>query len=144
MALQELTKQEIRSLLAGATAANAIVSRIEKDDPDEITRDEIRQWEIKAFYALDMAKEVIALAFKRRLEAGASVQAGVYRLEPDSETLEDLQANMLEYQGGGFNTTGFDNVALVDPAKSKQSTGATRQSGKKSAGSKPADRRVRR
>src|ERR1035438_5742917 len=80
--------------------------------------DQIRQWEIAALYHLEVAKDVIALGFKRRLEAGATVQPGPYVLEPDTDAMQDLEEEQREYSGGGFNCVGFDGVGRNDkPAR---------------------------
>jgi hypothetical protein len=115
MALQDLTKRELAGLIAGATAANAIIGRIKEEEPEEIPGDVLRQWEIAALYHLEAAKDAIALGFKRRLEAGATIQEGPYRLEPDADTMEDLEETALEGGGGGGNCTGFAGVSYHEP-----------------------------
>jgi hypothetical protein len=117
LALQELSKKELAGLLAGATAVNAIVGRISKDKPAELPTDEIRQWEIAALYQLEAAKDALALSFKRRLGAGATVQPGPYFLTPDDSDIEDLEDEQREYSGGEFNCIGFGGVGWNDPAE---------------------------
>ena len=117
MALQELSKKEMSALMAGATAARTIMARVAKDDPDELPIDEIRQFEIAALYHTEVMKDVIALGLKRRLEDGATVQPGPYYLEPDTGTMEDLEENLLDYQGGEFNCIGFNGVGFSDPSE---------------------------
>ena len=124
VALQELSKKEMAALLAGATAARAIMDRVAQDDPDELPMDEIRQWEISALYHLEVAKDAMALGFKRRLEAGASVEPGPYTLDPDTDTMEDLEDHQREYSGGEFNCVGFNGVGWDDPTKAAPVTEA--------------------
>jgi hypothetical protein len=81
----------------------------------ELPKDEIRQWEIAALYHLGAAIDVIALGFKRRLEAGASIQRGTYSLEPDTDSLKELAELAAEGTMGG-TCTGFD-VGWNDPTK---------------------------
>ena len=115
MAFQELSKRELAGLIAGATAANAIVGRISKEEPEELPADCIRQWEIAALYNLEVAKDALALGFKRRLEDGATVELGAYFLEPDTDTMEDLED--FRSCGGIFNCVGFNGVGWNDTAK---------------------------
>jgi hypothetical protein len=114
MALQNLTKRDLAGLIAGATAANEIIGRIKQEEPEEIPGDVLRQWEIAALYHLEAAKDAIALGFKRRLEAGATIQEGPYRLEQNTETMEDLEETALE-GGSGGNCTGFADVSYREP-----------------------------
>jgi hypothetical protein len=118
MAFQELSKRELAGLIAGATAANAIVGRITKEDPKELPTDRIKQWEVMALYNLEVAKDAIALGFKRRLEDGATVEPGPYFLEPDTDTMEDLEDHLTEGRNNWeFNCVGFNGVGFNDPAK---------------------------
>src|SRR6266545_4258357 len=118
MAIQELSRQEITNLLSGAKAVNAIVARIAEDYPEELPTDIIRQWEISALYHVEAIKDAMALGFKRRLEAGATVEPGPYFLSPTDETIEDLEDSGQTKGGGGeFNCVGFDGVGWNDPAK---------------------------
>jgi hypothetical protein len=71
---------------------------INSDDPafdlyelGQLATAEIRQWEIAAFYRLEKAKDALALAFKRRIEAGAQIEAGQYYLEPEDDTVYELE-----------------------------------------------------
>ena len=131
MALQELSRKEMADLLAGATAARAIMARVAQDDPDELLMDEIRQWEISALYHLEVAQDAMALGFKRRLEAGATVQPGPYFLEPDTDTMEDLEDHQREYGAGQFNCVGFNGVGWDDPTKAAENS--TKRGGRKLA-----------
>jgi hypothetical protein len=115
MAFQELSKRELAGLIAGATAANAIVGRITKEDPKELPTDQIKQWEVMALYNLEVAKDALALGLKRRMEDGAAVELGPYFLEPDTDTMEDLED--FRSCGGVFNCVGFNGVGFNDPAK---------------------------
>ena len=124
MALQELSRKEMADLMAGASAARAIMARVAQDDPEELPMDEIRQWEISALYHLEVAKDAMALGFKRRLEAGASVQPGPYTLNPDTDTLEDLEDHQREYSGGEFNCVGFNGVGWDEPTRAAPATEA--------------------
>jgi len=102
--------------------------------------DQIRQWEIAALYHLEVAKDVIALGFKRRLEAGATVQPGPYVLEPDTDAMQDLEEEQREYSGGGFNCVGFDGVGRNDkPARDTSLDWLTEGTGK---AAKPGDRKT--
>ena len=127
MALQELTKKELAGLIAGAAAVNAVIGRISVEDPEEMPTDQIRQWEISALWHLESAKDALALAFKRRLEAGATIQPGPYTLDPDGDTMEDLEDYQAEYRGGSFNSVGFTEVGLNDPTKTKKARKAGRR-----------------
>ena len=123
MAFQELSKRELAGLIAGATAANAIVGRITKEDPKELPTDRIKQWEVMALYNLEVAKDAIALGFKRRLEDGATVEPGPYFLEPDTDTMEDLEDHLTEGRNNWeFNCVGFNGVGFNDPAKAEPVT----------------------
>lgn len=119
--LQELTKKDLAGLVAGAAAVNAIVGRISKEEPDELPTDQIRQWEIAALYHLEVAKDAMALGFKRRLENGATVQPGRFTLEQHTDTMEDLEDSQREYSGGRFNCVGFDGVSY-DPTGTARDT----------------------
>lgn len=121
MALQDLSKSELSGLIAGAAAVNAIISRVAEDEPNELPTDQIRQWEVAALYQLEAAKDALALGFKRRLEAGATVQPGPYFLTPDDDDMEDLEDEQREYSGGDFNCVGFNGVGWNDPAKADSS-----------------------
>jgi hypothetical protein len=93
----------------GATAANAIIGRIKEEEPEELPQDCIRQWEVRALYEIEAVKDCMALGFKRRLEAGATVQPGPYFLKEDVDTMEDLEKVALD--GGASGTcTGFAEV----------------------------------
>lgn len=127
MALQELTKRELAGLIAGAAAVNAVIGRISVEDPEEMPTDQIRQWEISALWHLEAAKDALALAFKRRLEAGATIQPGPYTLDPDGDTLEDVEDYQAEYRGGSFNCVGFNEVGWNDPTKTKKARKAGRR-----------------
>ncbi len=114
MVLQELSKTEIASLITGAKAASAIVARIAEEHPDDMPKDEIRQWEIAALYHQEAVVDTLALSFKRRLSAGASIQPGPYFLEPDNETVEEIEERLPDGPGG-FNCNGFNDVGWNDP-----------------------------
>jgi hypothetical protein len=117
MAYQELTKQELSDLMAGAKAINAIVDRVAKEWPEEIPQDVIRQWEIAVLYHAEFSIDALALGFRRRLEAGATIEPGSYILEPDHLSMEDLEDKVKDpYPSHGFSCTGFDTVDFK-PAK---------------------------
>jgi hypothetical protein len=77
-----------------------------KQTPQKTTQDVIRQWEIAALYHLELAKETVAIGFKRRLEAGATIESGSYILDPDPTNMDDL-ADKVRNPAVEFNCTGF-------------------------------------
>jgi hypothetical protein len=113
MAYQELTKKELSDLMAAAKAVNAIVDRVAKEIPQDV----IRQWEIAVLYHAEFSIDALALGFRRRLEAVATIEPGSYILEPDHLNMEDLEDKIKDpYPSHGFSCTGFDTVDFK-PAK---------------------------
>jgi hypothetical protein len=86
----------------------------------KLPNDQIRQWEIAALLHLEAAEVVIMLDFKKRLEAGATVQRGAYFLDPDSTTVSDLRADMKEGGCGGMGGHGFYEIGVREPAVSNR------------------------
>ncbi len=102
-----LSRRELAKVVAGAAALNSVAVA----HADELPKDVITQPEIAALFHLETAKEVIAREFKRRLEAGATIEDGKYKLKPSMETLEEMQDSDLAC---GFNCPGFDSVDATE------------------------------
>jgi len=82
--------------------------------------DEIRQWEIAALLSLEAAENALALNLKRRIEAGATVQAGPYFLIPDHETMADLKDQLEDAAPSSISTYGFSEIGWKEPARAKR------------------------
>lgn len=71
---------------------------------------EIKQSEISALLGLATAQETLALDFRRRLEVGARVQRGRYRLVPSAETVDEMAASLDSTNAESLTMSGFDLV----------------------------------
>ena len=76
--------------------------------PENAPKDEILQDEIAALYHLEASKDIVALSFRRRIAAGASIEQGEYVLEPSRATIEELEKRQVLID---FNIPAFDTVA---------------------------------
>ena len=101
------TRRELAKIVAGASALTSVtVAR-----PRPQTADRISQAEIAALLGLETEKHRIALAFRRRLAAGATFETGQYELRPSAETLDDLEMDATDC--AAFNCPGFDRVGYA-------------------------------
>jgi hypothetical protein len=114
MAFQNVTRRQLAGLLAGAAAAESIAVA---HGVENLPKDEIQQWEISCLYHLESTKDLLLLAFKRRIEAGATIEAGPYALEPDPTTAEEMEKHMGPHD---FNAPGFHGVSFNDPADAEE------------------------
>jgi len=88
-------------------------------------KNQIRQWEVAAFYHAENILNHFALDFVRRLDAGATIEAGEYSLERDHEfSINDSEFRDVEKTGGtGFGFRGFSNVTRNASKKPSRKTG---------------------
>lgn len=71
-----------------------------------VLKDEIKQWEVATLFHLNTALDVQALSLRRRIAAGATIEAGEYTV--DVGEVGDLTGQGVPTD---FNITGFNNVA---------------------------------
>jgi hypothetical protein len=118
----EIDGRELAAVIATAAALSKVAATHKDELAEElasIPRDEITQWEIEALYGLETAGNALALSFRRRLAAGATVESGEYSIKAEQyATLEDAEQ---EAGPANFNMLGMqvdrqetDNAATAE------------------------------
>ena len=98
----EFSGQQLATLKASAAIMNGIVN----NGADELPPNVIRQWEIACLYHTYGIQQMILLAFKQRVEAGATIEPGPYKLMLDADRGLDVfeeSAGLMNFGGDGYD-----------------------------------------